>query len=271
MGEQGLRNTIDFLEKKNILFTGTARSEEERDQIPVVERNGIRIAFLSFTFTLNTNQLPAGKTWLCNHLNLNETDVNIALIRDLTFRARNANADIVVAFLHMGVAYQPYPSAEIMDNMHRICRETGIDVLLGGHPHNTQPMEFLNVQDPFSGEQKQSFIIYSQGDFIAWDIFKWCHLPLILKFTISEGTLNGKRKVQLTAVEGRLYYMQAEVSKGKITGLRLRDLRNLRQDRSQWPADRASADELEEIFDFADTFLLPGNLEKIVDTGKKSN
>ena len=96
--------------------------------------------------------------------------------------ARQNGAEFLVAFLHMGCAYQPYPSKVTVDNMHQICKETGVDLVLGGHPHNAQPIEFFDITDPFSGQNKQTTIVYSQGDFVAYDIHKWCKLPLLLKF-----------------------------------------------------------------------------------------
>ncbi len=268
MGEDGLLATLRFLDEKNIAHCGTAETPEKRDDFPILERKGIKIAFISFTFSLNAEILPDDKKWMANHLNLNEKDADISLIIHQCKLARERGADLIVAALHMGCAYQPYPSKEIVDNMHRICKQSGIDVVIGGHPHNTQPCEWVDVIDPFTGEEKQSFVIYSQGDFIAWDIYKWCHLPLILKFKIASGTAGGKRVVRVTGIEGRLFYMQAKVEKETITELRLRDLKSLRSQPQSWPQDAISQNELKEIFEFADTFLLPGNLEKIVDTGR---
>lgn len=125
---------------------------------------------------------PTEKPYLANHLNLNEANPDISLIVEQAKLARQNGAEFLVAFLHMGCAYQPYPSKVTVDNMHQICKETGVDLVLGGHPHNAQPIEFFDITDPFSGQNKQTTIVYSQGDFVAYDIHKWCKLPLLLKF-----------------------------------------------------------------------------------------
>jgi poly-gamma-glutamate synthesis protein (capsule biosynthesis protein) len=93
--------------------------------------------------------------------------------------------------------------------MHRICELANIDIILGGHPHNMQPLEILETTNEETGISKQHFISYSQGDFIAYDIFKWCHLPLLLKLSISKGMLHGKRHVQLTGIEAKPFYLYA--------------------------------------------------------------
>jgi len=93
-----------------------------------------------------------------------------------------------------------------------------IDVVLGGHPHNPQPLEYFLFIDPFTGIEKQSTIIYSMGDFVAYDIFKWCHLPLVVKMKI------GKRgnETRVLQVIPQLWYMQAEKSGGAIESLKFR-------------------------------------------------
>ncbi|HEU4716859.1 MAG TPA: CapA family protein [Bacteroidia bacterium] len=263
MGEDGVHATLSFLEKKNILSAGTASSEKMRDEVKMITRNGVRIAFLSFTFSLNREVCPPGKEYLVNHLNLNEDGADISAIVSQAKNARAAGADFLVAALHMGCAYQPYPSQTIVDNMRRICRETGIDVVLGGHPHNPQPMEFIEVTDPFSGEKKNSFVIYSFGDFVAYDIFKWCRLPLMMKFSISKGTCGGKEKTILTGVEAKFVYNRSVTKRGNVEKLEFLDFSMLRNDDSVLD-DAASKEEFRELRWFAETFLLPGNLEKFL-------
>ena len=147
MGENGILATQEFLRSRNIAYCGTSRSAEERDDFPIVERNGIKTAFLAYTFSLNKESLPAGKEWLCNHILLNEPNPDISLIVYQAKLARARGADMVVASLHMGCAYQAYPSMHTVKNIHRICREADIDIVLGGHPHNLQPMEiYTSIQ-----------------------------------------------------------------------------------------------------------------------------
>ncbi|GAB4142511.1 MAG: hypothetical protein Fur0041_17610 [Bacteroidia bacterium] len=259
-GEEGVYETLNFLKSKNILSVGTAATPEERDNFPVIEKKGIRFAFLSYTFSLNALVCPPGKEWLANHLNLNEENPDISLIVHQAKLARERGAEFIVAFLHMGCAYQPYPSKTIVENMHRICRETGIDLILGGHPHNPQPLEFLDIQDPFTGKQKQATIIYSQGDFVAYDIFKWCRLPLMMKFDISK--INGAAVI--TNIKARLVYNRSVIRNGTVASLEFIDYRRLSQHPELLQHDPAAQKEFAELKWFADTYLLRGNLERFL-------
>lgn len=259
-GEDGVVQTIEFLDQKGIQHVGTARSENERDAFPIIEKNGIKIAFLSYTFSLNALVCPEGKAYLANHLNLNEANPDLSLIVHQAQLARQKGAEFLVAFLHMGCAYQPYPSQTIVDNMQQICRQTGIDLVLGGHPHNAQPIEFLEIKDPFSGRQKQSTIIYSQGDFVAYDIHKWCKLPLLLKFDIAK--INGE--VVISAIHAKLFYNYAQLKNGKVESLRLLDYAHLRENSNILATDLPAQHEFEELSYFAEAFLLKGNLERFL-------
>lgn len=264
-GEQGIAETIQFLEARQIQHVGTARSFEERDNFPIIEKNGIKVAFLSYTFSLNALVCPPGKNYLANHLNLNEANPDISLIVAQAKRARQRGAEFLVAFLHMGCAYQPYPSKIIMDNMHLICKTTGIDLVLGGHPHNAQPMEFLDIIDPFNGKSKQSTIIYSQGDFVAYDIHKWCRLPLLLKFELSKID----DLVLLTAIQAKLYYNHARIKNGKVKAVTMLDYQKLQTNLQELKGDALAQKEFEELQYFAENYLLKGNLGRFLEKEKR--
>jgi poly-gamma-glutamate synthesis protein (capsule biosynthesis protein) len=259
-GEEGVKETLQFLEAKNIQHVGTARSIEERDQFPIIEKNGIKVAFLSYTFSLNALVCPPEKLFLANHLNLNEAHPDISLIVEQAKLARQRGAEFLVAFLHMGCAYQPYPSKRIVDNMHQICQASGIDLVLGGHPHNAQPIEFLDITDPFNGLSKQSTIVYSQGDFVAYDIHKWCKLPLLLKFELSKI----KGKVVLTDLQAKLFYNYAEITNGEVKALQFLDYQKLSANPQLLAGDLSAQKEFEELKTFAESFLLKGNLGRFL-------
>jgi hypothetical protein len=201
MGRDGVSETIKFLENQKIAFTGTARTARERTKFPIVEKKGIRTAFISYTYSLNQFEVPAGESWLVNHIRLNLPDPDLSEVRELVSVAHERGADLVVLFLHTGNAYQPYPSEHTIAVYHRLFEECGVDVILGSHPHNPQPMEKYVFDCPFSGIRKQGFAIYSLADFVAYDIFVWDRLVPLLKLTVVKGKVQGKSHTQLAAVE----------------------------------------------------------------------
>lgn len=258
--EEGLINTIRFLQSKNIAFTGVAENKNSLHEFPILEKEGIKIAFLSYTFSLNALTAPEGKKYLVNHLNLNEKNPDIRLIIEQSKLARERGADFIIAFLHMGCAYQPYPSEQIIQNYKLIAESTGIDVLSGGHPHNAMPLSSLKIKDPFTGHEKKSLFIFSLGDFVAYDIFKWCHLPLIIKLRISKN----KGITFISGIEAKLIYTYAEIKNREIQSIRFLDYMKVKNDVSILSNNSRAEKEFFELRQFAEEFLLPGNLELFI-------
>lgn len=149
-GQQGLFRTLDCLDAAGLLHTGTARSQEESDRILLVERKGVNIAILSYTFGTNMLYPEKDKQFSVNYL---DPDQIIERIK----KARSEGAKLVIVALHFGVEYQPYPNAE-QERIANLLLNEGADVILGHHPHVLQP--------PSISEENR-FVIYSLGNFIS--------------------------------------------------------------------------------------------------------
>ena len=251
-GTEGLLKTLQLLKKKNIAYCGAAMKQEEQHDFPIIDRNGIKVAFLSATFSFNKEVLPANMEWLCNHIELNQPNPDISLLIEQANIARERGADIIVAALHMGCAYQAYPSMHTVNNIHAICDNAGIDIVIAGHPHHAQPMELY--VSPATG--KQHFIVYSLGDFIAYDIFKWGHLSMLLKLEISKSSLNGKIFTCVTGIQIKPVYMHAVIKSGAVTSLELLDYLELKKNPSAFLNNKKDLQKFNEVTDFFERFVL---------------
>lgn len=200
MGKKGLLRTMEFLREQGVEYCGGALSEAHLHKFPIIERKGIRTAFLAYTYSLNKLLTPVDKPWLVNHLPLNTPDADISLIQEQCKMARKKGADFIVVSVHCGNAYQTYPARQTTQLFERIFTRCGADVILGGHPHNIQPMQTLEFTDPFTGKHKKGFAIYSLGDFVAYDIFTWCHLPVMLELKLSRGLNHDLHETRITGV-----------------------------------------------------------------------
>ncbi|MES2730664.1 MAG: CapA family protein [Bacteroidota bacterium] len=261
MGEQGLYRTADFLESRGVAFTGTARSPQEREQFPIIERQGIRVAFLAYTYSLNQLLPPVGKEWMVNHLRLNQADCAIEVMVQDAVNARQRGADLIVVSLHAGFAYQPYPMAHTIDLFHRIFEQTGADIILGGHPHVAQPMEKHAFKDPFTGVNKLGFAIYSLADFVAYDIFVWDRMPVMLKLTIEKGKLDNRMHTQVTGIEALPIYNWGTKDARKSKELRFLDLKKtiaqLQNGQSPTFLTELCKQEVRALNRYCDTYFLP--------------
>lgn len=186
MGEEGLVVTLDFLDYKGYKHVGTARTAEEQMDIPIVEKNDIKIAFLSYTYCLNGHDPIPGKEYMTNVIRLNKPDTDISLIKEHVQISHEKGADIVVAMLHWSIEFETYPIENVIKMGHRII-ECGVDIILGGHPHVAQPMEKYSFIDPFTKRKKDGFIIYSLGELVSYNAFsKNSRLAFLLKLQISK-------------------------------------------------------------------------------------
>lgn len=156
--EQGVYRTLDVLEDAGIIPVGTARDEEERDTPKMVEVNGIKLAFLAYTYGTNMIPVPDGKEYIVNLIDLE-------LMRKDIEKAREEGVDMIVVFMHWGIEYQHEPNKEQKELAHELAK-AGADIILGSHPHVIQPMDYINVIDDDSKE-RETFVIYSLGNFIS--------------------------------------------------------------------------------------------------------
>ncbi len=227
MGIEGVQSTIKFLKSKGIEHTGTSESEKDVYNFPVIERNGLRIAFIAFTYSLNQYTNPENENWWVNHLEVNQPSVDLSPIKKLVEHARfTRSADFIVLSLHFSNAYQVYPNAHIVKNAQSIFSQCGVDIILGGHAHNVQPSAKIDFICPFTKTAKSGFIVFSMGDFIANDIFTWCKMPMYVKIVLSKGELNKKTVFAIENVELFPIFVYSEYkNKNK------RDLRLLKPDR----------------------------------------
>jgi poly-gamma-glutamate synthesis protein (capsule biosynthesis protein) len=166
-GEAGLRETLDFLDARGYPHVGTARSPEERDRVVMVEKGGVKTAFISWTFALNWKSLPEGKDYLANYLRLNLPGIDLSPIARQVGAARAAGADAIVALLHWSLEFESFPVRHVVETGHRIL-ELGVDVIIGNHPHGVQPIERYAFADGASGRRREGLILYALGDLVSY-------------------------------------------------------------------------------------------------------
>ncbi len=172
-GQAGLIRTLDKLDEAGIQHFGTYRSQEERDTILYQNVNGIRFAFLSYTY--GTNGIPVPEDYL---VNLIDADGMVADIKE----ARK-NADVVVVMPHMGNEYETYPR-DIFVELANLMFDAGADIILASHPHVLQKMEYRTL-DHGDGAH-DGFIIYSLGNFLSSQTTPPRNASIILHLTVEQ-------------------------------------------------------------------------------------
>jgi poly-gamma-glutamate synthesis protein (capsule biosynthesis protein) len=146
-GRAGLVDTMEHLTAQGLRFVGAGRTAAAARAPVVVERKGLRIAFLSFSAFLPEGVFvrpeEPGVAWL-------DPEVVEAQIR-----LARSQADVVVVSLHWGVEHSPRPLERQREQAHRFV-DAGADLLLGHHPHVLQGLEVY----------RSALIAYSLGNFV---------------------------------------------------------------------------------------------------------
>jgi len=153
--ENGLRATSEFWESQNVLLLGAYKNDgTDIKNISVIERNGIKIAFLNYTEHTNLISLKKDSEYLVPYM-------NEELIREQVKYA-NELADLIIVSVHWGDEGSLSPN-ETQKTYAKIFADLGVKIVIGHHPHAIQPIEWVYSDD---GSNKM-LCIYSLGNFVA--------------------------------------------------------------------------------------------------------
>lgn len=163
--DQGLNGVLNCVTFWNTCFPGAMvlgiyNDPAKVDEIPIIERQGIRVAMLNYTYGLNGNRVPEGYEWTVNML----TEENKPKIANDIARAKEL-ADFVVVFPHWGEEYELRPRP-VQTEWAEFFAEAGVDLVIGTHPHVPEPVAYVT-----SSTGHQMLCFYSLGNYISGQYF----------------------------------------------------------------------------------------------------
>lgn len=155
-GRAGLEETLRRLSGAGMAYVGAGPPGRAAGPLRL-ERNGLALAFLGYTYGLNQpgNACPPARPGCEQVAELDRERIVDAV------RAAALEADAVVVSLHWGTEYRQQPDAADVELAHRIA-DAGALVILGHHPHVLQPVELYRRPDG-----RTAVIAYSLGNFIS--------------------------------------------------------------------------------------------------------
>ena len=170
-------NTIHFWKEKHpdITFLGINENQEERNTIRIVEKDGIKIAMLNYTYGLNGFSLPSDKPYL---VNLMDEAHKTEIAEDLK-KARE-EADFVIVYPHWGTEYVLEATDE-QKQWAQFFADNGADLIIGTHPHVVEPVEWITASDG-----RQTLVYYSLGNYISIQYYNYSMLGGFAEVTITK-------------------------------------------------------------------------------------
>lgn len=152
-GEAGIVKQLEYLEKyPDMMVTGSQKSPDA-PRMQVKKVKGVKVGLMSYTFGLNGLELPAGKDYLVNLIDPEQIKKDMEQLNQLS--------DVQVVSMHWGEEYQFVPNEEQLQ-LAQLLSDAGVDVIVGGHPHVIQPMDYLT-----GASGNQTLVMYSLGNFIS--------------------------------------------------------------------------------------------------------
>lgn len=185
-GTAGITRTIDQLDARGILHTGTYKSKEDSEKILITDVKGVKVAILAYTESINYSYR---EPCVVNRFSMGKMQSDIK-------KARELKADVVIVHLHTGIEYARQPNRSQIDISHSLVK-AGADIVLSEHPHVLQPMERYTVTDD-SGEKRDGIIFYSLGNFInqGGDIYK--NIDAVFNIMVEKDMTTGKTIIKGT-------------------------------------------------------------------------
>lgn len=201
MGWDGLVRTLDKLDQAQLSHAGTHRTQEERRVPLVVDIQGIRVAFLNYTATLNGLVIPEEHPYAVDVLDVDRVANDAAT-------ARLYGAEVVIAILHQGNEYDREPSEKQIEISRKLLSQ-GVDVILGSHPHVVQPISHIFEYTGWKVSDK--YIVYSLGNFISAQRWRYSDSGIVAYVHIEKRGL----RAYVTGISYLPVYVQVGMLEGR--------------------------------------------------------
>lgn len=183
-GLDGIVETLAHIKDSGMNSFGTLSEDGEKGI--VVEKNGIKIGFISFTDTLNgMDSLMRGKEYSVNTFS-QDFENDLKILKEKT--------DIVIVYPHWGNEYQYHPSDRQLFLKEKL-QESGANIILGSHPHVLQRYQ-IEERD-----NNKFFTIFSMGNALSNQRVEYLKKSgvdtgALVKLVIEKDNIKGETKIK---------------------------------------------------------------------------
>lgn len=147
-GHEAFLEQLALLKQHGIRFFGGGKDCVEARTPLMIESKGMRIALLGYN-DFKPRSFEAGPSWPGV-----AWAVDAQIVADIKAARSLHKADLVIPVMHWGWEYEP--TNDRQKKLARLMIESGADLVIGGHPHVTQEVEY----------HRGKLIVYSLGNFV---------------------------------------------------------------------------------------------------------
>lgn len=252
-GLDGLVSTVDILREENISALG-AYSDDSSRTLPMAEVNGVKVAFLSYTYSTASgtgSSQPvsiADNKWCLDLLtsdymtemetvDYEKIDADIAAVKE-------AGADVIVCFVYWWDNTQYYTSPR--DNQEEVADylcQNGVDIVIGGGVKSPQPIEVRTVER--EGGNANCVVCYSLSNLMSCFTDNYTNISAVARIEISRDVDSGE--VWISGVDACPLFMQYTDKDEPGGRYMLLDARNALDDYENGAGDAVSQETYEAI------------------------
>jgi poly-gamma-glutamate capsule biosynthesis protein CapA/YwtB (metallophosphatase superfamily) len=176
-GPQGLLDTTDYLHQAGIFSVGSGQDAAEAHTPVILERNGLRLAFLAYM------DVPVEKggfdahAWIATASQPGIAWADPDQIK-VDVSAARLQADLVIVLIHSGFEVTPALIPNVSSNQKAEARaavDSGAALVIGSHPHVLQKIE----------RYRDGLIAYSLGNFVMDQYAGTANASIILRVVLT--------------------------------------------------------------------------------------
>ena len=147
-GTDGLFKTIDILNRVGIDNVGVYQNSDEKENIKIVEIDGIKIAILSYIDKINGYTFDEIKDKFSYITSMISTDSKYynefkSKIEADFVKVKEKDVDIILVFSNIEQKYQNSTSLA-QDNWNKVFIDNGADIVFGNYSISVQPIEYVD-------------------------------------------------------------------------------------------------------------------------------
>lgn len=150
-GADGIAKTLQRIDEYGLSHTGAYSAKEDKKPL-IVDVMGINVAILSYTDVLNANPKRSDAFMVDRYSD--------ALAKSDLAAAKSAGADFCVVYMHWGTEHTHQPTSR-QKKIASFLAGAGADIILGSHPHCTQPFESVTAGGRIVP------VLYSMGNLVS--------------------------------------------------------------------------------------------------------
>ncbi len=167
---RGFQNTLNLFENKGADYIGS-RKDTTGKQYLVKDINGIKVGMSNWTYgviaangRVSVNGIPVTTKdeMLVNVFDYQKLPEFYEKQKELIAAMKEEGAEVIVYYMHWGNEYK-IVNNNYQTQMAQELSNMGVEVIVGGHPHVLEPIEYLTSADGTNN----TIIIYSLGNAVS--------------------------------------------------------------------------------------------------------